>query len=88
MTTLVPLVLPTLGVPELLIILVIVLLLFGAGRVAQVGEALGKGIKNFRKAMSEPDEQPRELQDLSSIEADEVHEAREASSVRRDDDKA
>jgi sec-independent protein translocase protein TatA len=38
------------GVPELLIILVIVLIIFGAGKLPQIGEGLGKGIRNFRKA--------------------------------------
>jgi sec-independent protein translocase protein TatA len=39
-----------LGVPELIIILVIVMIIFGAGKLPQIGEGLGKGIKNFRKA--------------------------------------
>jgi sec-independent protein translocase protein TatA len=40
-----------LGLPELLIILVIVVLLFGAGRLPQIGSGIGEGIKNFRKSM-------------------------------------
>ncbi len=39
---------PTIGVPELLIILVIVLIFFGAGKLPQIGKALGEGIKGFR----------------------------------------
>ena len=38
------------GMGELLIILVMVLIIFGAGKLPQIGDALGKGIKNFRKA--------------------------------------
>lgn len=38
------------GVPELLIILVIVLVVFGAGRLPEIGSALGKSIRNFKKA--------------------------------------
>jgi sec-independent protein translocase protein TatA len=38
-----------LGVPELLIIMVIILLAFGAGRLFQVGRALGQGIGEFRE---------------------------------------
>jgi sec-independent protein translocase protein TatA len=45
-----------LGVPELLIILVIVVVIFGASRLPQIGEGVGKGIKNFRAAMREPPE--------------------------------
>src|SRR5262245_12572923 len=39
-----------LGIGELLIILVIVLLIFGAGKLPQIGDALGKSIKNFKRA--------------------------------------
>jgi sec-independent protein translocase protein TatA len=42
------------GMPELLIILVIVLIIFGAGKLPQIGEGLGKGIRNFKKATSDP----------------------------------
>ena len=45
-----------LGVPELLIILVIVVLLFGAGKLPQIGSGLGEGIRNFRKSIKQPDE--------------------------------
>lgn len=38
------------GLPELIIILVIVLVIFGAGKLPQLGDALGKGIRNFRNA--------------------------------------
>ena len=44
------------GMPELLIILVIILITFGAGKLPEIGGALGKGIKNFKKASNEPDE--------------------------------
>lgn len=45
-----------LGMGELLIILVIVLVVFGAGKLPDLGEGLGKGIRNFRKAVKTPDE--------------------------------
>lgn len=44
-----------LGSQELLIILVIVVVLFGAKRLPQLGSGLGKGIKNFKKGMSPED---------------------------------
>lgn len=44
------------GMPELLIILVIILIIFGAGKLPEIGSALGRGIKNFKKATREPNE--------------------------------
>ena len=44
------------GVPELLVILLIVLLIFGAGKLPAIGDALGRSIKNFRRASSGADE--------------------------------
>jgi sec-independent protein translocase protein TatA len=44
-----------LGLGEILIILVVVLLIFGANKIPQLGDALGKGIRNFRKASREDD---------------------------------
>jgi sec-independent protein translocase protein TatA len=44
------------GLPELLIILVILLLLFGPSKLGDLGSSLGKGIKGFRKAMKETDD--------------------------------
>lgn len=40
-----------LGTQELLIILVLVLVIFGAGKLPQIGGALGKGIRNFKKGV-------------------------------------
>ena len=44
------------GMPELLVILVIILIIFGAGKLPEIGSALGRGIKNFKKASHEPNE--------------------------------
>ncbi len=43
------------GIPELIIILVVVLIIFGVGRLGEVGGAMGKGIREFRKAQSGDD---------------------------------
>jgi sec-independent protein translocase protein TatA len=40
------------GMPELIIILVIILIIFGAGKLPEIGSGIGKGIKNFKKATS------------------------------------
>ncbi|WP_291441003.1 twin-arginine translocase TatA/TatE family subunit [Desulfovibrio sp.] len=44
------------GMQELLLILVVVLLVFGANKLPELGGGLGKAIRNFRRASSEPDE--------------------------------
>jgi sec-independent protein translocase protein TatA len=44
------------GMPELIIILVIVLIIFGAGKLPEIGGAIGKGIKNFKKSVRDQDE--------------------------------
>lgn len=46
------------GVPELLIILVIVVLIFGVGRVSRMGGELGKGIRAFREGLAGKDTDP------------------------------
>jgi len=43
-----------LGIPELLIILVVVMIIFGAGKLPQIGEGLGKAINGFKRGLSEP----------------------------------
>jgi sec-independent protein translocase protein TatA len=45
-----------LGIGELVVILVIVLIIFGAGKLPEIGEGVGRGIRNFRKQMKTPDE--------------------------------
>lgn len=43
------------GLPEMLIILVIIMLIFGASRLPEIGKGIGQGIKNFKSSMSEAD---------------------------------
>jgi sec-independent protein translocase protein TatA len=44
------------GVTEILLIAVVALLLFGAGRIADIGKGLGQGIKNFKQGIKEAEE--------------------------------
>jgi sec-independent protein translocase protein TatA len=47
------------GMPEMIIILVIALVVFGPGKLPQLGQALGSGIRNFKKAtLEEPEKLP------------------------------
>lgn len=45
------------GMPELIIILIIILIIFGAGKLPEIGAGIGKGIKNFKKATATPREE-------------------------------
>jgi sec-independent protein translocase protein TatA len=44
------------GLPEILLIALVALLLFGAGRIADIGKGLGQGIKNFKQGLKEADD--------------------------------
>lgn len=45
-----------LGMPELIVILVIIVIIFGAGKLPEIGSGIGKGIKNFKEATKKEDE--------------------------------
>ena len=61
----------SLGMPELMVILVIVLVVFGAGKLPQIGENLGKAIRNFKAANHE-----REVMGVSSRKSEEIAQKR------------
>jgi sec-independent protein translocase protein TatA len=44
------------GMPELLVILVIILIVFGAGKLPEIGAGMGKAIKNFKKATNDQED--------------------------------
>ena len=57
------------GMPELIIILIIILIIFGAGKLPEIGSGIGKGIKNFKKATTEkPDEIASQKDNNSNLE--------------------
>jgi sec-independent protein translocase protein TatA len=49
------------GFPELMIILVIIMIIFGAGKLPEIGSAFGNSIRNFKKSMKEAGEETDEL---------------------------
>ncbi|MEA2101282.1 MAG: twin-arginine translocase TatA/TatE family subunit [Thermodesulfobacteriota bacterium] len=59
-----------LGMTELIVILVIVLVIFGAGKLPEVGGALGKGIKNFKSAVNEKEAHKEVSEDKEEKEKD------------------
>ncbi len=65
------------SLPELLIILAIVFVLFGASRLPEAGKALGSGIRNFKKALSGEIEE--EEKKIKEVKAEEVEESKESA---------
>ncbi len=57
-----------LRMPELIIILLIIIVLFGANKLPQLGAGLGQGIRSFKKAMSDTDDDEKK-QDASATQA-------------------
>jgi len=49
----------SLGWPEIILILVIIMIFFGVGRLPQVGESIGKAIRSFKKAQSTDEEEEK-----------------------------
>jgi sec-independent protein translocase protein TatA len=68
-----------LGTQELLIILVLVMIVFGAGKLPQVGSALGKGLRNFKKGVndSEEDIEEGEVEEIAEKENKDAKEKQE-----------
>ena len=52
-----------LGMPELIIILVIIVIIFGAGKLPEIGSGIGKGIKNFKNATKEDGDEKKKIED-------------------------
>ena len=55
--TIFPLIFGSLGAPEILLIFLLILLLFGARRIPEIAQGLGKGIREFKKSMNEVKEE-------------------------------
>ena len=51
---------PRVGLQELIIIMVIALIIFGPGKIPEIGGAIGKAIRNFKKSMDEPAKVPEQ----------------------------
>jgi sec-independent protein translocase protein TatA len=59
----------SLGAPELLIILAIVVVLFGATRIGDIGKGIGRGIREFRRELKDEDKPEEEPKLASSTQA-------------------
>jgi len=63
------------GFPELMIILVIIMIIFGAGKLPEIGSAFGNSIRNFKKSMKEADEITEEASVTPQLEGGEAEPA-------------
>ncbi len=65
--------LPNLGIPELILILVVALIIFGPGKLPEVGKSLGKTIREFRKSSSaiydDDDSKIKDAEEVKEIKA-------------------
>ena len=69
------------GFPELMIILVIIMIIFGAGKLPEIGSAFGNSIKNFKKSMKEAEE----IQEATNLESTETSEGADDSEPSEDE---
>ena len=65
------------GGGELLLILLIVLVVFGHNRIPQLGDALGKGIKNFRKSFAKDEQEVAAEAEIRAIREDKAEDAKD-----------
>ena len=72
------------GFPELMIILVIIMIIFGAGKLPEIGSAFGNSIRNFKKSMKEAEENAEELTEATGENADAEKEVTEGDSDNSD----
>ena len=66
------------GVPELMVILIIIMIIFGAGKLPEIGSAFGRSIKNFKSSMKEAQEE--ETAQVEEGQQASIEEGKESSS--------
>ncbi len=67
------------GFPELMIILVIIMIIFGAGKLPEIGSAFGNSIRNFKKSMKEAEEETEELSEATDAASEATDVAKEVT---------
>ena len=67
------------GFPELMIILVIIMIFFGAGKLPEIGSAFGNSIRNFKKSMKDAEQENEELPEGSDTQETSITEGEPAA---------
>ena len=75
------------GFPELMIILVIIMIIFGAGKLPEIGSAFGNSIRNFKKSMKEAEENAEENAEELPETTDEASDTAEVTEGDSDEPK-
>ena len=78
----------SIGAPELIVIALIAILLFGASRIADIGKGLGQGIKNFKQGLKEANEVDNDDDDQKSAKKSEKAEKAEKSEKAKKEEAA
>ena len=73
------------GMGELVIILLIVLVVFGANKLPGIGDALGRSIRNFKKSSSDDDKQIEDKKVAGELEAGATAKAKELTAGKQED---
>lgn len=76
------------GTQEIILIVVLALLLFGATKIPQLGSSIGQGIRNFRRGMREVEAEEREAKKLAEEAQSDPQKAPDAPDAQSDDQKA
>jgi sec-independent protein translocase protein TatA len=76
----------SIGAPELIVIALIALLLFGAGRIADIGKGLGQGIKNFKQGLKEAKDDDED--DKPVAKAEKSEKAEKAEKAKKNEEAA
>jgi sec-independent protein translocase protein TatA len=77
------------GFPELMIILVIIMIIFGAGKLPEIGSAFGRSIKNFKSSMkeAEAEELPTETSsDTQEVTSEKTAEAPKSDAAKKEEE--
>jgi sec-independent protein translocase protein TatA len=71
---------------ELIVILLIVLVVFGANKLPGIGDALGRSIKNFKKASNVDDDEPKAKKQLAGKQAKQIEQGADGDEEKGDDE--
>ena len=69
------------GLPELLIVLVIIMIIFGAGKIPGIGSAFGNTIRNFKRSMKEADDTETTVPDVTVDEISQISKGTETEKL-------